>query len=152
MGLMAWALENSQILISAQKGSVANIIANSNKRRVQFKSLLSMIVCFTQVLLQPPLISHRRYDQTSAKMGGILLTILRENVRNIPLVFFLPFWFEQKGRSFWTFDGLHCHWCHGVVLRWMDVHDNYVLHSHICPDTEARLRADHRFILSNLVN
>jgi len=70
------------------------------KRQVQFKSLLSMVVCFTQVLLQPPLISHHRYDQTSAKIGGILLTILRENVRNIPLVFFLSFWFEQKGGSF----------------------------------------------------
>jgi len=32
MGLMAQALKNSQILISAQKGSIANIIANSNNK------------------------------------------------------------------------------------------------------------------------
>ena len=34
MRFMAQALKNSQILISAQKGSVANIIANSNKNLV----------------------------------------------------------------------------------------------------------------------
>jgi len=33
MRLTARALENSQILISAQKGSIANIIANSNNKQ-----------------------------------------------------------------------------------------------------------------------
>lgn len=37
------------------------------KRQFHFKGLLSMIICSTQVLLEPPLTSHHHYDQAAAK-------------------------------------------------------------------------------------
>jgi len=47
MRLTARALENSQILISAQKGSVANIIANSNKYLITLASFQALVIVST---------------------------------------------------------------------------------------------------------